>query len=265
MKKATLQVGESEKRRLSFAGLLMHHIGVLPDDVIAKFSRNEYRAEIPDRLLFGFTAEDTVPFVGVSNRFKVSDTNLKESITNAERFTKKILGIKVDIRKMFDLPTELLWKNVMVIYDPGFDNRNAVEKALEGQKLDVYQESDVMEYSGSSASNLPTLRIIENSLHPTEDTLGNNAKSPDQLNADGRNYLDLRGYGLAFGQRYFISKDFLDPETWTWFPKNRLPSGEVADGRWSPDDRQVEFYWNRPDFVSGHCGARLEIEVKLKT
>ncbi len=199
--------------------------------------------------------------------FKTSDTNLNQAIENAEKFTRKVLGITIEFKSVFDLPSEIPWKNVMVIYDPGLNNREAVEKTLQGQKLKVYEESDVMQYSGSSASSLPTLCIVENSLRPSEDTLGSNAKSPDQLNADGRNYLDIRGYTLAFGQRYFISKDYLDPQTWTWFPKNRLPSGKVAYGYWSPNPycRRVRFDWRRAGRIDGNFGARLAMSIPLKS
>ena len=58
MKKATLVVSENENKRLAFAGMLMHHVGVLPDQIVEKFSRNEFRAEIPDRLLHAFELEE---------------------------------------------------------------------------------------------------------------------------------------------------------------------------------------------------------------
>ena len=200
----------------------------------------------------------------VPQGFKAKETNLAKAILAAEQFTKKVLGERVDLRKRFDFPAEPPWKDVLCVYDPGFNNRQAVEKALQGQKLTVFEETDLMEYSGCQALSHPTLHIIENSLRPTEDTLGNSAKSPDQLNADGRIYLDQRGYALAFGQRYFTSKDYLDPETWTWFPKNRLPSGSVGRGCWDPDDREVRFDWWGSVDVYPRCGARLAIPVTLK-
>lgn len=198
--------------------------------------------------------------------FKVAETNLGEAIALTERFSKKILGAAVNLCERFDLPTELPWKSVILVFDPGLNNREAVAKALESQKIKVYEENDVMEFSGSAALGQPTLHIIENSVRPTEDTLGNLAKSPDQLNADGRPYLDLRGYALAFGLRYFASKDYLDPQTWTWFPKNRLPDGAVAYSYGLPDVdyRKVKFCWSGSGRVSSHMGARLAMPVSLK-
>ena len=113
----------------------------------------------------------------------------------------------------------------------------------------------------------PTFKIIANSITPDADTLGDKAKFPDQLVADGRNYLRLRGYALAFGQRHFLHGDYLDPKTWTWFPKDRLPSGKVAFGCWfpGPDDRKVGFCWFRSGSCDPDYGARLAIPVSLKT
>jgi len=198
--------------------------------------------------------------------FKAADTNLDEIIPVTECFAEKILGVTINLRKQFDFPAEFSWKNMLLAFDPGLNNREAIEKSLYGQKLKVYEESNVMEYSGSAALGQPTLHIIENSIRPTEDTMGNLAKSPDQLNADGRSYLELRGYALAFGLRYFSSKDYLDPQTRTWFPKNRLPDGWVAFGCWSPpvDYREVKFCWLSSVNVLPGFGARLAMSVPLK-
>lgn len=197
-------------------------------------------------------------------RFKAKDTNLDEIIPVTEHFAKKILGVKVNLREQFDFPAELPWKDVLLVFDPGINNREAVEKSLQGQKLKVYEESNVMEYSRSEASDRSMLQIIENSIRPTEDTMG---KTPNQLNADGRPYLELRGYALVFGLKYFASKDYLDPQTWTWFPKNRLPGGGVAGGGWAPnlDFRGVWFHWRGPGSSGPRIGARLAMSVKLKT
>jgi hypothetical protein len=208
----------------------------------------------------------SVPPFQFPRLFKAADTNLDEIIPVTECFAKKVLGVTVNLRKQFDFPAELPWKNMLLVFDPGLNNREAIEKSLKGQKLKVYEESNVMEYSGSAALGQPTLQIIENSIRPTEDTLGNLAKSPDQLNIDSRPYLELRGYALAFGLRYSTSKDYLDPETWTWFPKNRLPDGRVACGSWDPDVfyREVRFDWCGSGCVGSGDGARLAMSVPLK-
>ena len=205
------------------------------------------------------------PLVSLPVLFKTEDTNLEEAIALSEKFSAKVLGNSVDLRKLFNLPAKLPWKNVLLVFDPGYDNRKAVEVAIKGQSLNEWEETDVMKYSESAKSAEPTLHIIENSITPTADTLGDQAKSPNQLNADGRLYIELRGYALAFGQRYFGFKDSLDEFTWTWCPKNRLRGGGVALGGWRPYYRQVWFDWHGSDGVDPSGGARLAIPVQLKT
>ena len=192
--------------------------------------------------------------------FEAADTNLNEAIVASEKFAMEVLGVKVNLREHFDFPTMLSWENVLIIFDPGLNNRQAVERSLQGQKLKVFEECPVEQYSGSEASAQPTVHIIENSLRPTEDTMG---MSSNQLRADGRPYLPLRGYALAFEQRFFTSKDHLDKETWTWFPENRLPCG-VAYGRWYPGSRELGFYWGDPGSSNSDDGARLAMSVSLK-
>jgi hypothetical protein len=192
--------------------------------------------------------------------FSAANTNLDEAIVASEKFAKEVLGAEVNLRERFDFPTMIPWENVLVIFDPGLNNRQVVEKSLQSQKLKVYEESLVEQYSGSEPSAQPTVHIIENCLRPTKDTMG---MSPNQLRADGRPYLSLRGYALAFGLRFSVSKDHLDKETWTWFPENRLSSGKVALGRWYPNPvvREVRFGWGSPDYSPSGIGARLAMSV----
>lgn len=192
--------------------------------------------------------------------FKAEETNLAIAIASAERFSKEILGVTVDLRKQFAFPAELPWKDVLVVFDPGLTNREAVKRAIKGQNIVEWEETDVMRYSDSDASKTPTVHIIENSLRPTNDTMG---KSPNQLNEDGCLCLTLRGYALAFGLRYFMDKKYLDEQTWTWFPKNRLPDGCVAYGDWDSGDRGVGFGWCDPSSSNPGVGARAAIPVPL--
>jgi len=257
---------------LSLAGRTATKIGSFDpeqDDVQDAISNPEHRYWKAIESVFGKPPEFAVPTPPVPafefpRTFSASATNLDEIIPVTEHFAKKFLGVTVNLRERFDFPTELPWKDVLLAFDPGLNNRQAVEKALKAQKLTVYEESNVMEYARSEAFAQPTLHIIENSIRPTEDTLG---KSPNQLNADGRPYLELRGYALAFGLRYFASKDYLDPETWTWFVQNVLPSGKVACGCWRPLPlfRKVKFDWHGAGNSHPAMGARLAMFVKPKT
>ena len=101
----------------------------------------------------------------------------------------------------------------------------------------------MMKYAGSEASDGPTLRFIENSIRPNADTMG---KSPNDLRQTGKSYLRLRGYGLVFALHHFAKGKYLDPETFTWFPEDRLSGGDVACGYWYPDSPQGQVQLERP-------------------
>jgi hypothetical protein len=194
--------------------------------------------------------------------FKVADTDLDYWLDQMQKFAKKHLGVEIDLRARFDIPAELPWKSVIPVFDPGnLDNRGMVKQALKGLGLAVYEETDVMKYDGSEASSGPTLHFIENSIRPNADTMG---KSPNDLRKTGKSYLRLRGYGLAFAVRFFAKKDWLDPETFTWFPEDRLSDGGVALGRWRPDYRRVRFRWYYPGSRCSFGGARVAMPVSLK-
>jgi hypothetical protein len=137
-----------------------------------------------------------------------------------------------------------------------------VNQVLKSLKLDVYEETDVMKYSGSEASAQPMLHFIENSIRPNADTMG---KSPNDLRQMGKSFLRLRGYGLAFGLYHYARSQYLDSETWTWFPEDRLSDDEVAEGSWDPGYRKVGFGWSSSDYRNSCRGARLAMPVSLKT
>ena len=203
----------------------------------------------------------------IPTMFKTSDTDLDWWLKRAETFARKRLGVKVSLREMFDVPTELPWKSVIPVFDPGgLTNRDMVDKALKAQNLTVYEETDVMGYTGSEANTKPTLILIKNSIRPDEDTLTQTGMSADDLRQTGKPYLRLRGYGLAMGLYYFVKKGYLDPkETWTRFPEDRLPGGVVALGRWFPLRRRVGFGWGRPGLRRSRGGGRVAMSVSLKS
>ena len=192
--------------------------------------------------------------------YKVAGTNLFEAIAQTEKFAKEILGVEVNLRQRFVLPVTIPWQKVIPIFDPGLTNREMVDKGLKGQGIDTYEEVDVMGYYGAQSKGRPTLCLINDSDRPDQDTMG---LSPDQLLATGKSYLGLRGYGLVQALRKFSERDFIDLETLTWFPEDRLPGGYVARGFWYPDRRQVEFYWSFPGYRHSHCGGRVVIHCPL--
>jgi len=194
--------------------------------------------------------------------FKASETDLDYWLDQTQKYAKKHLGVTIDLRKRFNIPAELPWKSVIPVFDPGnMTNRQMVEKVLKGPGHDVYEETDVMKYAGSDASSDPTLHFIENSIRPNADTMN---MSPNYLCETGKSYLRLRGYGLAFAVYHFAKGKPLDPETYTWFPMDRLSDGYVARGRWSPDYRQVRFSWRGPGSRLSFSGARVAMPIPLK-
>lgn len=192
--------------------------------------------------------------------FKTADTDLDSWLSKAEEFAEKYLGVSVKLRDCFAIPVELPWKSAIPVFDPGgLTNRDAVEKALKASGLAVWEEVDVMKYSGSEANKKPTLHLIQNSIQPDTVTM---SFSPDQLVNTGKTWLNPRGYALAFGLHHFVTNEYLDPQTWTWFPASRLSPGKVAGGRWNPDGRKVRFSWGSSG--GGRSGSRLVISVPFK-
>jgi hypothetical protein len=190
-------------------------------------------------------------------------TTLSSWLPKAEEFAKKFLGVTFNLRERFVLTDEQLAGDYIPVFDPGtLNNQKAVSKALKGQKLTVYEETDVMKYKGSEQNGTETLHLIKNSLRPDPDTMG---LPPNQLKETGKNFLSLRGFTLAFGLYHFATRDNLDPNTWTWFPENTLSSGGVAYGCWGPNYRRVYFHWSYPRCANSNSGARLAIPVPLRT
>lgn len=225
---------------------------------------------IPDAIIRGFTlpvpeiqtVANVVSAPALPVVFKTTDTDLDSWLDKCQEFTKKYLGVEVKIREMFNIPEELPWGSAIPVFDPGgLTNREAVEKALKAQKLVVWEEVDVMKYGGSEANKKPTLHLIQNSIQPDEDTLN---QRPDQLVATGTSWLNQRGYMFAFGLHHFVTGQYLDPQTWTWFPNDRLSSAKVASGRWHPDDREVRFCWRHSGYRCPGMGARLAMPVSIR-
>jgi len=195
--------------------------------------------------------------------FKSSDTNLEEMIKAAEKFAMERFGVTIDLRKRFVIPESLPWKEVLLVFDPGsLTNRNAVD-VLKNSKLNVYEETDVINYSGSEAFTVPTLQIISLSDTPDKDTMN---ISPNDLRKTDKSYLRLRGYALAFALHHSMTGKYLDPkETFTWFPEDSLSDGGVADGHWDPHDCRVRFCWSYADYRGSDGGARAAILVSLRS
>jgi len=196
----------------------------------------------------------------VSVVYKTADTDLGDWLVKAQDLAREFFGVDVNLFQHFAIPEVIPWPSAIPVFDPGgLTNRNMVKRAFKDLGLSVYEEVDVMSYDGAEANKSPTLQLIANSIKPDAWTLTNPGTSPNQLLATGRRFLRLRSYGLAFALRKFVKNDYLDPETWTWFPEDRLPDGLVANGRWHPDTGEVGFYGFRPGYRHPPHGARVAI------
>ncbi len=232
------------------------HIAQLSEDVETYFLKNKHM--VAPALVRSFV----LPGQEIPAVVATTVQDLDWWLAKTEEFSKKHLGIEVNLRERFAIPAELPWTSVIPVFDPGnLTNRDVVKKALKSLKLDVYEETDVMKYAGSEAGKEPTLHFIENSVRPNQDTMN---MSPNQLRETNKSYLRLRGYGLAMALYHFATGDYLDPETFTWFPEDRLSDGHVARGYWRPADRWVRFDWRGPDGRNSYSGARVAMPVSLK-
>lgn len=194
--------------------------------------------------------------------FKTTNTDLNWWLDKAEAFAKKHLRLKLGLRQQFTIPTELPWSSAIPIFDPGTHDNRGMIHLLKKLGHDPLEQKDVMRYSGAQKFGVPTLHLIENSIQPNADTMG---LSPDQLRATGKQFLRLRGYGLAMALYRFAKAEYLDPQTWTWFPEDRiLAESIVAKGGWDVINRQIEFDWEVPSYQKNpNLGARLAISVPL--
>ena len=91
--------------------------------------------------------------VAPSALFKAKDTDLATWLAKTEEFAEKHFGVKINLRKRFAIPEVFPWKSVIPVFDPGgLTNRDAVQKALKDSGLTVWEEVDVMKYSGSEVT-----------------------------------------------------------------------------------------------------------------
>ncbi len=197
--------------------------------------------------------------------------NLAEALAESEAFTRECFGLKniPSLSKLFVLPEKLPYDVFAAFVPAGADYRdcvNAMKKARKG--LAVYEEEDVNKYSNSQAVDKSRLYLIERSERPNKDTMG---LSPDKLIETGKTFLGLGPYAVVMGQYHMATGKYLDLETWTWFPKDRLldkngcKTGEVANGDWRPDGTRVGFGWSIAAGEYACAGARLATEVPLKS
>lgn len=259
--KATLS-----QKHLDLLQLVVPHIVEVGLDEAEFYTRNENRGKVPGALRRGFALPSAivpnavpVPLVG----YPAVETDCFIWLGHMEKFAKQHFGVDVNLCQR--APMFLPWQQVLPIFDPGLTDREMIDKALKARGVQVYEEKDVMQFTGAQSSG-PRLGFIERSLGPTEATMGLSPKFLKNWYAGRQTRpLDRRAYGIAASLFHKVEKKFLDPQTFTWFPENTLPlpGGEVARGSWCGVG--VGFYCNDPD-CEGDCGGSREvIWVPLKS
>lgn len=191
--------------------------------------------------------------------YPIEETDCLAWLGHLEWFAKEHFATEIVLRDKFPIPVRLPWKQVLPIFDPGFTNREMVDK-LKAQELSVYESVDVMRYAGSGAFNAPRLYLVERSLTPTAATMGLPPKFARHWFAGRQTVpLNLRGYGIGTSLWHKVESQFLDPQTWTWFPENTLPDGRIACGRCDPARGEVKFCYDDASDEHGNCGFREAI------
>ncbi|MDP3661560.1 MAG: hypothetical protein Q8R17_01800 [bacterium] len=185
-----------------------------------------------------------------------------------EELHRFFIGELVILRDLFSLTDEeLASTTLMPAFRPaGATNRHAIEWKLKMGENKPYEETDVMKYTNSKGQKEPELYLINRSVKPDDDTLSDYAKSPDQLvKIQNKLWLGLFGWCDADTMHHVVTGEHLDPETWTWFPEDRLRGGEVAYGYWHPGYRKVYLYWSYAGSCNPSYGARSAKKVPLRS
>jgi len=179
-------------------------------------------------------------------------------------------GEKIILRDIFVFTDEELASTTIMpsLRPAGATNQTAVEwKRRMGVTVFVEGEDKggVMRYKHSKGLFVPELYLLNRSVRPDEDTIGNkNAKSPDGLiQVPNKLLIGLFGWCDADSLHFAVTGKHLDPDTVCWFPHDRFPGGKVARGYWF--GRKVNLYWYYADFCLLCCGARSAKKVPLKT
>lgn len=211
--------------------------------------------------------EVTEPQIIIPNLFSTLPT-LGDWLKAREELHKFFTRETIILRDLFSLTDEQLASiTLMPAFRPaGATNRMAVEWKLKMGERKPDEKVDVMQYSGSKGPKQSELYLINRSITPDADTLGNNAKTPNELVAmKNKLWLGLFGWCDASTLHAIITGEHLDLETWTWFPNDRLLDGRVARGYWCPGGRRVYLYWRFAGYCYPSDGARSAISVPLTT
>lgn len=240
MKKATSVVDERTNKRLAFAGMLMSHVGVLPDSVIDRFSQNERRGEIPDRLLWAFIGDEEVrsaPTVPTSVQKVALPPRPNDTIltwlTKWPLFCQEFgLKIELDFKalktdpRILGRPQGFDW----FVYKPqGFTARQAISilEKLGRQEptFTVWEEIPVEGYASTETRpSTPHLILCRASIEPDKEW----RISADRMRATPTTFMDHTERYLFEAFHWWLYKKGLDINTWTRCPRSRTRHDNVA-------------------------------------
>ncbi|OHA18981.1 MAG: hypothetical protein A3C08_00705 [Candidatus Taylorbacteria bacterium RIFCSPHIGHO2_02_FULL_47_18] len=211
-------------------------------------------------------SEVTTPKIVIPNLLSTPPT-LADWLKAREELHKFLTGEQVILRDIFALTDEeLASTTLMPAFRPaGATNRNAIYWKIKIGENKPYEEIDVMKYTNSQGPKQPELYIINRSVTPDDDTVGDKAKSPNQLIAHNKLWLGLFCWCDADTLHHVITGETLDQKTWTWFPNDRLRYAKVALGYWNPLNRRVYLYWRYAVYCNPNNGARSAKKVPIKS
>lgn len=198
--------------------------------------------------------------------FRSTGPTLAEWLKAREELHKFFTGETIVLTDLFALtPEELASATLMPAFRPaGATNRQAVDWKLKIGETTPFEEVDVMKYKNSNGSKEHELYLLNRSTEPDTDTLGKNAKSPNNLIlVKDKLWIGLFLWADADTLHRAITGSPLDPNTWCWFPHDRLPGGKVACG-YSGGGRS-QFSWYYAVSCYPNYGARSAKKVPRKS
>ncbi|TSC58222.1 MAG: hypothetical protein Greene041679_154 [Parcubacteria group bacterium Greene0416_79] len=208
--------------------------------------------------------EITKPKIVIPNLRNTGRT-LADWLKAREILHRSLTGETVVLTDLFAFTgKELASTSLMPAFRPaGATNRMSIEWKMKMGEGVPYEEADIMRYKNSGGPKEPELYLLNRSPRPDTDTLGEHAKSPDDLvQVKGKLWVGLYGWSDADTLYAAITGKNLDTETWCWFPEDRLPGGKVASGDW--DGGQAGFCWGYRGYCDPHGGARSAKKVSLR-
>ncbi len=241
----------------------------LPEEIERFFLQN--KGEVIPAIQRGFVlpgaSEKKIEVVDEAKPLILTGTGntFADWLSAREKMHEFLTGEKVVLRNMFVVDDKTLARtDIMPFFRPArATNRMALDWKMKLGMNPSYEEVDVMTYRNSEGPKEPQLGFIKRSGRPDKNTLGDNAKSADDLleiKIDANQaWIGLYGWSDTDNLHTLITQEHLDSvDTLTRFPDDRLPGdGKVALGHWLVVSAQASFYWSSRVSCSPNIGARL--------